>query len=77
MKRAKITPPDRILVDHVSTGEDILSTHVESSTQFNYSQPEKFNFLYVVSGGENNRCQTALGTNNHIMQINCKQQTIA
>ena len=80
MKRANIIVPDRILVHHVSTGEDILSTHVESITQFkllNDSHSVKFNFLYVASGGGNNRCQTALGTKNHIMQINYKQQTIA
>ena len=35
VKRAKITPPDGIgVVENVSTGEDILCTHVESVTQF-------------------------------------------
>ena len=54
VERAKIMPLDRIgVVDHVSTGEDILSTHVESVTQFkllNNSHSVKFNFLYVVPG---------------------------
>ena len=63
-----------LLVHHVRNGEDILSTHVESVTQFklpNDSHSVKFNLLYVVSGGRNNQCQTALGTNNYVMQINC------
>ena len=80
MKMTNIIVPDRILVHHVETGEDILSTHVESVTQFkllNDSHSVKFNFLYVVSGGAGNRSQTALRNNNYIIQINCKQQTIA
>ena len=32
MKRANIIVPERVLVHHVSTGEDNLSTHVESVT---------------------------------------------
>ena len=80
MKMTNIIVPDRILVHHVTTGEDILSTVLESVTQFKLlidSHSVKIVFLYVVSGGGNNRCQTTLRSNNHIMQINCKQQTIA
>ena len=57
MKRANVTLPNRVMVYHAGTGEDILSTHVESVTQFKLlkdSHSVKFNFLYVVSGGENN-----------------------
>ena len=34
MKSSNVTLPNRVLVNHVGTGEDILSTHVESVTQF-------------------------------------------
>ena len=56
-KRAVIIVPERVMIHHVSTGEDILSTHVESVTQFkllNNSHSVKFNFLPVVSGVGNN-----------------------
>ena len=39
--------PERLWVNHVRNGEDILSTHVESVTQFkllNDSHSVKFNF---------------------------------
>ena len=32
--RTNIMPQDRMCLDHVRTGEYILSTHVESVTQF-------------------------------------------
>ena len=68
--------PDTLSVHVARTGENNLSTHVESITQFklpNDSHSVIANFLYVVLGRGNNQCQTALGTNNYIMQINCKQ----
>ena len=42
-----ISVPERFLVQNARTGEDILSTHVESVTQFkllNDSHSVKFNF---------------------------------
>ena len=57
MNRSSVMLLNRVMVYHAGTGEDILSTHVESVTQFKLlkdSHSVKFNFLYVVSGGENN-----------------------
>ena len=54
VNRSNVMLLNRVMVYHAGTGEDILSTHVESVTQFklpNDSHSVKFNFLPVVSGG--------------------------